>query len=120
MQRQPDVAFAVARDDLETATGPYAAAVRAGYYPDRSGDVLYVLKQHRVLEYEPGGTSHGQPYAYDNQVPLLLLGKGVKPGVYSQQIRAVDVAPTVASLMEMGEPALSEGTTRGEAMAPLR
>ncbi len=120
LNKQPDVAFAVARDDLESATGPYAAALRAGYYPERSGDVLFVLKQYRVLESESSGTSHGAPYSYDNEVPLLLLGRGVKPGFYPATVRAIDVAPTVSSLMEMGNPALSEGTVRAEGLSAVR
>jgi len=119
LSRQPDVALAVARDDLDSAPGPLGAALRAGYYPERSGDVLFSLKPFRVLEYEPSGTSHGAPYAYDNQVPVLFLGKGVKPGFNPAPIRVVDVAPTVAALMEMGEPASSEGAARSEAMTSL-
>jgi hypothetical protein len=119
LARQPDVAFAVARDDLDAARGPYADAVRLSYHPDRSGDVLFVLKQYHVLESEPAGTSHGAPYAYDNEVPLILLGKGVKPGFYPEKIRFEDVAPTIASLLEMGNPAQSEGTARAEALLPM-
>jgi predicted AlkP superfamily pyrophosphatase or phosphodiesterase len=117
--KQPDVAFAVARDDLEAAPGPYAQAVRLGFHPERSGDVLVVLKQYHVLEDEPAGTSHGAPYSYDNEVPLLMLGRGVKPGFYPEKIRAVDVASTLAALMEIGNPAESEGTARAEALLPL-
>lgn len=119
ISRQPDVMFAVARDDLDGATGPYAAALRAGYFPERSGDVLFSLRPYHVLEFEPSGTSHGAPFSYDNEVPAFFLGKGVKPGFYPAPIRVIDVAPTVAALMEMGEPAMSEGTARAEAMTSL-
>jgi predicted AlkP superfamily pyrophosphatase or phosphodiesterase len=118
LAKQPDIAFAVARDDVETAPGPLAAAVRAGYYPDRSGDVNFVMKQYRVLEDETNGTSHGAPYTYDNEVPLFLLGKNVKSGFYPEKIRALDIAPTVSSLLEMGNPAMSEGSARAEALLP--
>lgn len=118
VSRQPDVIYAVARDDLDAAAGPYAAALRAGYHPDRSGDVLFTLKPYHVLELEPAGTSHGTPYAYDAEVPVLLLGKNVKPGFYPNTIRAVDIAPTLAALMEIGNPAMCEGTARAEALSP--
>ena len=114
--KHADVAYAVAKDDLETAPGAVAAALRAGYFEGRSGDVLVSLKPFHVLELEPNGTSHGAPYAYDNEVPVFFLGKGVKPGFYPQPIRVIDVAATTAALMEMGEPAQSEGTARGEAL----
>lgn len=119
LSKQPDVAFAMARDDLETAQGQYAASARAGYYPERSGDVIVILKPFHVLEFEPAGTSHGAPYAYDNEVPVMFLGKGVKPGFNPAPIRVIDVAATTAALMEMGEPASSEGSARAEAMTSL-
>ena len=46
--------------------------------------MLFVLKPFHVLTDEPTGTSHGTPYAYDTEVPFLLAGKGVKPGLYRQ------------------------------------
>jgi hypothetical protein len=119
LSRQPDVMFAVARDDLDAAPGPYAAAMRAGFSSERSGDVLLTLKPYHVLEFEPNGTSHGAPYAYDNEVPAFFVGRGVKPGFNPAPIRAVDIAPTAAALMEMGEPALCEGAARPEAITPF-
>ena len=119
LTRQPDVALAVAREDLfgaDSSPGwlPY---LRAGFHPDRSGDVLLLLKQGRVNEAEVAGTSHGSPYSYDVMVPLLLLGRGVKPGYYPHQIRVVDVAPTVSALMEMLPPAQAEGEVRDLAIS---
>jgi predicted AlkP superfamily pyrophosphatase or phosphodiesterase len=121
LRSQPELALAVSRDDL---SGPdpspgFLDSLRKGFHPDRSGDVLMVSKQYHVLEVEPSGTSHGTPYSYDAEVPFILLGKGVKPGLNAAQIRAVDIAPTVAALMEIGNPAQCEGSARGEAVNPL-
>ncbi|MBL9039846.1 MAG: alkaline phosphatase family protein, partial [Archangium sp.] len=70
LAKLPDVAFAVARDDLATAEAAgFGAALRHGWYPERSGDVVMVLKPFHVLESEPRGTSHGTPYSYDSEVP---------------------------------------------------
>ncbi|MGQ0507341.1 MAG: alkaline phosphatase family protein [Myxococcaceae bacterium] len=118
LARQPQVAVAVAKDDLygpNELTG-YLRALRVGYYPERSGDVLLMLKPFNVLTDEPFGTNHGTAYSYDSQVPLVLFGKGVKPGQYRTEISSLDVAPTVAALLEMGAPASSEGQPRGEAL----
>ncbi len=68
------------------------------------------------METETNGTSHGTPYTYDSRVPVLLLGKGVKPGYYAKEIRVVDVAPTVAAAMEMLPPAQVEGEVRDIAL----
>lgn len=118
MARQPGVAFAVARDDLEGPADPqgYLRSLRLGFHPDRSGDVLYVPRPFTVITLETTGTNHGTPYAYDAQIPVLLLGRTVKAGQYQQEISMTDVAPTVAALMEMGAPAMSEGRVRTEAL----
>jgi predicted AlkP superfamily pyrophosphatase or phosphodiesterase len=118
LSRHPSIALAVARDDLfgpDPASG-LLTSLQKGYYPERSGDVLFVMKPFNVLTDEPTGTSHGTPYSYDTEVPFLLAGKNVKPGLYRQVIDPTDIAPTVASLMEIGSPAMAEGTVRWEAL----
>ncbi len=118
LSRQPGIELAVSRDDLRGAdpSPGYLAALRYGFYPDKSGDVLFITKPFTVLEMEPAGTSHGSPYAYDSEVPVMLWGKGVRPGVYAGPIRVVDVAPTAAALMEISEPAQCEGSAQQAAI----
>ena len=121
LRSQPELAIAVARDDLygwEPVTG-LMTALQKGFHPERSGDVLMVSRQYHVLEFEPSGTSHGTPWTYDSEVPFIVFGKGVKPGVNVAPIRVIDVAPTVAALMEIGNPAQCEGSARAEAVSPL-
>ncbi|HLM43851.1 MAG TPA: alkaline phosphatase family protein [Myxococcaceae bacterium] len=116
--KQPSVVLAVPRDDLYTApdVAGMVEPLRRGYYPGRSGDVLYVVKPFHVISAASTGTNHGTPYSYDKQVPVVFAGKGVKPGVYPQTISTTDVAPTVAALLEMSAPASAEGTPRAEAI----
>jgi predicted AlkP superfamily pyrophosphatase or phosphodiesterase len=116
--KQPSVVLAVPRDDLYTApdVAGLVEPLRRGYYPGRSGDVLYVVKPFHVISAASTGTNHGTPYSYDKQVPVVFAGKGVKPGVYPQTISTTDVAPTVAALLEMSAPASAEGTPRAEAI----
>ncbi|MBF5044237.1 alkaline phosphatase family protein [Aggregicoccus sp. 17bor-14] len=119
LARQPYAITAVARDDLFNIpdVGGYVMPMRRGYYPDRSGDVIWVPRPFIVVDEETFGANHGTPHGYDTQVPFLLMGRGVKPGYYPQQIAAVDIAPTVAALMELGAPASAEGRAREEAFA---
>lgn len=116
LAKQPGIAAAVAKDDLYTA--PNVAGliepVRRGYYPGRSGDVLIVPQAFQVISTVPFGTNHGTPYSYDQQVPVVFAGKGVKPGTYLQEISPTDVAPTLAALLEMSAPASAEGHPRTE------
>lgn len=115
----PEVAYAIARDDLELSDGPggVVRSLRLAFHPERSGDVLMLLKPFRVLESEPRGTSHGTTWSYDSEVPLLLWGRGVKPGIFPGHARAIDVAPTVAALMELGAPASNEGRALADVLA---
>jgi predicted AlkP superfamily pyrophosphatase or phosphodiesterase len=117
--RQGDLQVAVARDDLESAAslGGLGSALRHSFHPDRSGDVLMVMKPFHVLESEPKGTSHGTPWTYDSEVPIFFFGRGVKSGVYPKRVQVIDVAPTTAALMEMGAPSMSEGVALDEALA---
>jgi arylsulfatase A-like enzyme len=56
------------------------------------------------------GTTHGSPYNYDTNVPLLLMGKRwIKPGTYGQYAEVVDIAPTLAHLLHLRPPAAAEG-----------
>jgi predicted AlkP superfamily pyrophosphatase or phosphodiesterase len=116
LSRQPGIAAAVARDDLYTApdVAGLISPVRRGYYPGRSGDVLIVPQPFLVLSSTAAGTNHGTPYSYDQQIPVVFAGKGVKPGTYLQEINAMDVAPTLAAMMELGAPASAEGKPRTE------
>ncbi|MBX7115648.1 MAG: alkaline phosphatase family protein [Myxococcaceae bacterium] len=118
LNQQPGMLYAVSRDDLFTAAIPqgYGPAVQRGFHPDRSGDVLMLTKPFNVIEAETAGTSHGTPYSYDAEVPVIFYGKGIRPGYYPQNISIADVATTVSALLEMGQPASAEGDVRSEAL----
>ncbi|HVH10915.1 MAG TPA: alkaline phosphatase family protein [Gemmatimonadales bacterium] len=44
---------------------------------------------------------HGQPTDLDAHVPLLFWGPGVQRGVHQERVRTVDIAPTLARLLEL-------------------
>jgi predicted AlkP superfamily pyrophosphatase or phosphodiesterase len=41
--------------------------------------------------------SHGTPYDYDSNVPIIFYGPEFKPGKYAEFVRTVDIAPTLAA-----------------------
>lgn len=41
--------------------------------------------------------SHGTPYDYDSNVPIIFYGPEFKPGRYAEFVRTVDIAPTLAA-----------------------
>ena len=82
-----------------------------------SGDLVVVNKPNWYFSSGSSGTSHGSPYAYDTNVPLLLSGrKWIKPGYYGQYAETVDIAPTLANLLRLRPPAGSEGRVLVEAL----
>jgi predicted AlkP superfamily pyrophosphatase or phosphodiesterase len=43
--------------------------------------------------------SHGMPHDSDANVPILFWGAGVQSGAYADEVRTVDIAPTLAVLL---------------------
>ncbi|MFZ5444692.1 MAG: alkaline phosphatase family protein [Myxococcota bacterium] len=117
LSKQPELQLGVARDDLLAVQDDALGRVlRNSFHPERSGDVLMVMKPFRVLESEKAGTSHGTPWSYDADVPIFLFGKGIKAGAFTTEAHPTDLAPTVAAILEMGAPASSEGRVLSDAV----
>jgi arylsulfatase A-like enzyme len=62
------------------------------------------------------GTGHGTPWAYDQQVPLLLYGSRIVPGVHRAPAAVADIAPTLAALLGLTAPGGSQGRVLAEAL----
>lgn len=117
LAKQPDIQAAISKDDVGVlAPSGLGRAFSNSSNLERSGDVLMVLKPFRVLEAEKAGTSHGTPWSYDADVPIVLFGRSIRPGVYGTIARPTDLAPTVSAVLEMGAPASSEGAVLSEAL----
>jgi len=107
---EPHISRVYTRHDLETGNVQQDSIGRAfsvGFFAPRSGDV-FVLQEPYYL-FAASGTSHGTPYAYDNHVPVIFYGLGVKPGVYAGAIAVNDIAPTLAAMLGVTEPSGSVG-----------
>jgi predicted AlkP superfamily pyrophosphatase or phosphodiesterase len=117
LSKHPDLQLAIARDDLGVANpSGLGRFLEHSFSPERSGDVLMVMKPFHVLESEKAGTSHGTPWSYDSEVPIFLFGRGVKPGVYGARVRPIDIAATLSAVLEMGAPASNEGVILTDAL----
>jgi predicted AlkP superfamily pyrophosphatase or phosphodiesterase len=83
---------------------PNRAAEAAGFFQPRSGDLIIVPKPYWIWDYSQpgrptrGGTSHGTPYYYDQRVPVILMGAGIRPGKYFGPATPADIAPTLAAI----------------------
>lgn len=97
------------RDQLENGVSGdlIAQAEMNGYYGRRSGDLSIVFEPFFV----PGaaGTSHFSPWAYDRHVPILFMGPGIRPGRYDANVSPIDIAPTLATMLDVQTPSGSEG-----------
>jgi predicted AlkP superfamily pyrophosphatase or phosphodiesterase len=94
-----------------------ARAAALTYYPGRSGDLLIAPKPNWVVG--GLGTNHGTSNDYDQRVPVIFFGQGVKPGKYDRAITPADIAPTLARLIGVELPR-ADGTPIGEVLAPAR
>jgi Type I phosphodiesterase / nucleotide pyrophosphatase len=80
-----------------SATDALLRALALDRYPQRSGDVWISLKRNWIFS-AAAGTTHGSAYDYDQRVPIVLFGAGIKPGRYTMSATPADIAPTLASL----------------------
>jgi predicted AlkP superfamily pyrophosphatase or phosphodiesterase len=75
---------------------PFLDAWRLSYVSGRSGDFILVPKRNWVPLRD--GTTHGSPYEYDQRVPIVFYGAGVRAGRYASTATPADIAPTLAAM----------------------
>jgi len=107
VDKMPGIAGIFWADELSSGWKNVSAtrmAAELSYFPGRSGD-LYILQQPYWLTDSwveatkmHNGTGHGTAYYYDQRVPILLMGIGVKPGEYFDAATPADIAPTFGVL----------------------
>ncbi|HJN54065.1 MAG TPA: alkaline phosphatase PafA [Flavobacteriaceae bacterium] len=87
-------------DEIITASKltNYQELIKKGYYPERSGDIVFVLEPN-VIIYGDRGTTHGSGYDYDTHVPLIFYGNGINKGKTSVRTEITDIAPTINELL---------------------
>lgn len=61
---------------------------------------VVTLKPGNIFDY-PIVATHGSPHRYDSHVPLILWGEAFRTGRYRRPVRTVDIAPTLARLLQL-------------------
>ncbi len=90
-----------------------ATLVQRAWHRQLSGD-LYVVQRPYAM-FGSNVATHGSPYAYDTHVPLMLFGtRWIRPGPSANYAEVVDLAPTLAYLLETRPPSASEGRVLAE------
>jgi arylsulfatase A-like enzyme len=112
----PGIASAYWADDIATGISgddPVKRAIILGFVADRSPDLFLIPKANWISA--ATGTTHGTPNAYDQRVPVILMGWGIKPGRYLTSATPADIVPTFAYLAGITLPR-AEGRVLGEAI----
>ncbi len=121
---QPGVAFAFTRSQLERGALPahrVATLVQRSWHRQMAVDLVLIAKPfHYFYTRVPEPTSvcsHGTPYTYDTNVPLMMEGATwIKPGRYGEYAETVDIASTLAQILNVRVPSASEGKVLTQAL----
>ncbi len=83
---------------------------------DPASTIVLVTSDHGESLGEHGEEDHGF-FLYDStlKVPMILRGPGLAPRVVTEQVRSIDVAPTLAALAGLA----SDPGDDGESLVPL-
>ena len=117
----PGIAAVYTRSQLEggALTGRLGTLVQRAWNRQLSGDLYLVQRPYAMF----GGNAatHGSPYAYDTNVPLMLYGTPwIRPGAFGSYAEVVDLAQTLAFLLGTRPPSANEGRVLTEILAPAR
>ncbi len=108
----PGVLAAFTRNQFLTGglpLSPLGRKANKSYNRQRSGDVFIELEPFALPIAGEIETSHGSPWSYDSQVPLILWGDSFRPGVYADPVEPIDLAATLAVALGINQPSGSEG-----------
>jgi hypothetical protein len=105
----PHVFRVYTRQQLMSASlqDPVGRLVANGFFPRRSPDLDVLLDPYWL--FGSSGTSHGTTFDYDTHVPVIFMGPGIRSGRYNENIIVNDVAPTLATMLDIETPAGSVG-----------
>lgn len=87
----------------------WAEMMQAGYDPERSGDLIFILQPGFLPKSTdtPGahkGTSHGSAFNYDTHVPVLFYGKDIPQQDVFTPYSITDIAATLVHILDVQRP----------------
>jgi hypothetical protein len=108
--RVAHVARIYTRDQLMTGAvpgDPISKRMMNGFNIRRSSDLGIILEPYWLLTNSV--STHGSPYGYDSHVPVIFMGTGIKAGRYQGSVVVNDIAPTLATMLDVEIPSGSSG-----------
>ncbi len=88
------------------------------YSPNGGWYVAAIPDAFQMEGYGSGGTTHFTPYSYDRHVPLGFYGTAFTPGTYRGRVEPVDLASTLASILDVNQPSAAVGHILTQALKP--
>jgi arylsulfatase A-like enzyme len=98
---------------IPPSADPFLEGWRLSYVDGRSGDFVVIPKRQWL--FQKSGTNHGSAYEYDQRVPIIFFGAGIRPGRYTSTASPADIAPTLSALIGIEMPQ-AEGWVLREAL----
>jgi hypothetical protein len=118
LQSYPGIAAVYTRTQLEAGMLPdnaFKVPVTRAWNKDLSGDLYVIFQPGHMLG--SSAATHGSPWTYDTNVPLMLYGKSwIKPGKRAERALVADIAPTLSWLLQIRFPDGSEGRVLSESL----
>lgn len=114
---EPGVFAVYTRSEFERGSFPQGllgTQIRNTYLPGQSGD-LVILPEPFFFSKTSVATTHMTGWSYDRSVPIVLMGSHFKPGVYAGGY-IIDIAPTLAFVLGIVPPTMSEGRVLKDAL----
>jgi predicted AlkP superfamily pyrophosphatase or phosphodiesterase len=118
----PGIAAVFTRSQLldgDLPDTPLSKLVSVSWDARLSGDLFVVQAPGwYMLSGSELAATHGSPWMYDRNVPLMISGPGVKNGRYPDNAHVVDLVPTLAYLLAVASPSGSSGKVLDEILLP--
>ncbi len=104
------VARAIPSDRLikGEVTSLWGDMVQNSFNPDRTGDIILIL-QPGWIEEENTDSDSRSPYSYDTHVPMIWYGWKTSKQIIHRPVTLLDIAPTIAHLLNISAPSGSSG-----------
>ncbi len=87
----------------------YAQLMQNSFYPRRSGDVIINLMPGWIDRSDDLRSQSGSIYRHDRHIPLIFYGQNIPQGDSRRRVDPIDVTPTLARIMDIEQPAATEG-----------
>ena len=114
----PHIQRVYTRDQLLTGAVPGDETSRRmmnGFNVRRGADIEFLPEPYWLFTKD--ATTHGTTFSYDAHVPVIFMGQGIRAGRYLASVAVNDIAPTLATILEVETPSGSVGRVLAEMFA---